>query len=424
MERASAWQSHTRDTPASEVILKARQLGISTLAEAYALYVASEKHGDVLVISKTGDDSKDFGRKVLSIYDNLPSDRQRDVLTRNTEQVSFVGGGRILFRAPTEHAGRSTANQLVIVDEAAFQQWAAKNYKAYRPTISAGGQLLVISTANGASGWFHGVYWKSHERKMPYRAVFIPWSARPDRDEEWLAREKAAFEGLPDEFNQEYPDTPAAAFIAKTGLVYSQFNPQRHMRESDPVRWEDCVYRVASADYGGGDPYAVSLWGVYKRPELGWRVHGFGLYYRTRGACTVDELHQFIQPWHDRAPLTSGPSEHDATVNASLSRLLGKEGLFHNADKSRGTGLGTVAMFLENDWLTFNAAAFAPVEHEFASYRWLNRVDPNDKDRYATSTPVDHHGDILDTVRYALMFIYVQLMTQREKPKTERRVAY
>lgn len=412
IERATAWQSHTREHPASEVILKARQLGISTLAEAYALYVAMERHGNVLVISKTGDDSKDFGRKALIIYDNLPESMQRPILTRNTEQISFVGGGRILLRAPTEHAGRSTANTLVIVDEAAFQQWAAKNYKAYRPTISAGGQLLIISTANGASGWFHNFYWAARAGKMPYKAVFIGVFARPDRDQEWYAREEAAFQGVPDEFHQENPRTEAEAFVAKTGLVYPQFSAERHFRKRGDHRtppWEECLYRVAGGDWGGGDPTAMPLLGVYKA-QGGLRVHGYGLYYRTTGAPIVDELADFLNPWHKRAPLTAAKGDHDAILLSTLAAL----GLpWSKADKNRAN-LGTLAMFLDRDWITFDEDAFEPLSHEFASYRWLQRADPNDKDRYATSTPHDHHGDILDATRYALTYIYRELMTQGE----------
>jgi len=426
-EAAKRWSSHTRDNPASEILLKARQVGISTLAQAYALFVAMERHANVLVISKTLEDSKDFGRKLLVIYDNLPSEWREVTTTRNTEQVAFAGGGRIQFKAPSQDAGRGTANALVIIDEAAFQPWAGTNYRAYRPTIAAGGQLLVISTANGVSNWFARTYWKAKKRAMPYLAVFLPWNVRPGRDAKWLANEKAAFEGDPDDFGQEYPSTEAEAFVAKTGIVFPQFNEQLHMREGDPVRWEDCEYRVISADYGGGDPTAVAAWGVYKvtnGAERGqYRVHGFGLFYRPSGAVTVDEMAGFIAPWHERAPISIGQMEHDATVNASLATLI-RGVQFEAADKRRGTGLGTVAMFLSNNWVTFNAVAFAQISHEFASYRWLHRLDPNDKDRYATGTPVDHHADILDCLRYALMYIYYRLMKESAPPRKTREVRY
>lgn len=44
----------------------------------------------------------------------------------------------------------------------------------------------------------------------------------------------------------------------------------------------------------------------------------------------------------------------------------------------------------------------------------LTRIDPNSKDRYATGTPHDHHGDLLDALRYCLMGIYRDLMNRRQ----------
>lgn len=423
MELADYWQTHTREEPHSQVVLKARQLGVSTLAEAYALYVSQERGGNVLVISKTLDDSKDFGAKTLLIYDSQVPDDKRETTIRNTEQLAFRGGGRIIFRAPTEHAGRSQANTLVIVDEAAFQVWAAKNYKAYRPTISAGGQLLVISTANGASGFFYDLFWGAKRRTLPYQAAFIPWSARPDRDERWLAAERAAFSGSPEDFNQEYPSTIQEAFLAKTGRVFPQFVEERHMLTHDPVPWEDCVYRVVSGDYGGGDPTALVVWGVYKSPA-GYKMHAYDLYYRTTGAPTIEEMVGFLAPWHARAPITIGQMEHDAIINASLTNLFKDERTkrgpnFLPADKRRGPGLGLVAQFLEQTWVTFNAEKCEPVIYEMQTYRWLERTDPNDKERYATATPVDHHGDILDATRYAIIYVYYTLMAKGDGQRKE-----
>lgn len=424
-DAAVRWSSHTKESPASEILLKARQIGISTLAEAYGLFVAMERHGNVIVLSKSLDDSVDFGRKVQVIYDALPIEWREAWTTRNTKQFAFAGGGRIQFKAPSRDAGRSTANALVIVDEAAFQLFAGLNYRAYRPTISAGGQLLVISTANGVSNWFARTWQKSKAGKMPYRVVFLKWSVRPGRDQAWYDNEKASFEGDPDDFAQEYPSTEAEAFIAKTGIVYPQFAEQLHMRDGDPVPWEDCLYRVVSTDYGGGDPTAISLWGVYRDPTTRMlKMHGYGLGYWKTGAVTVDEMYGVIAPWHERAKLTIGQCEHDATVNASLSGLLGRKGLMQPADKARGDGLGIVAMFLAQGLVTFNAKAFAAIVEEFSSYRWLHRVDPNDKDRYATGTPHDHHGDILDTLRYAAMYIYFDLMQRSARPKKSRGVVY
>lgn len=408
LARARAWESGD-----SEVILKARQLGISWLLAAYALWRAMYQPGAVVLELSAGQaEAYELLGKSRSIWECLPDALRRPTTVDASGEMAFDGGGRIMALPATQKAGRGYTASLVIADEAAFHPWAAVNYGAYRPTIEAGGQLLMVSTANGATGFFHEIYWASVRGETPYRGVFIPWSARPGRDSEWLARERSAFEGLPAEFDQEYPDTAAKAFVALTGLVYPQFSHERHVRAGDPVPWEDCTRRYYGTDYGGGDPTAVPVLGIYRTLE-GPRAHVYGLFYRKAGAPTVDEIAEFLLPWHQRAPFFQGegdPAPGGEVINESL-RVYGLPCRRGNA--ARGEGLGLMAQWLDAGWLTFNGETCGPLIHEFAGYRWLQRVDPNSKDRYATGTPHDHHGDALDALRLALMGAYFDEMNAR-----------
>ncbi len=437
----------------SEVELKARQMGFSWLHAALKVWVSGcHEASHSCVLSKSGRESK----KQLWRCKYIISHYQRPELlsplkTDNTENIEFANGSSIIAFPSTQSIGISYTFRLIVADEGAFHPWGEENYGAYIAALAPGGQYILCSTADpalGPNGFFYDMWMKAQctvhgytdrtnygqcrvglaepgdcASENGYHAVFTHWGERPGRDEEWRKAQRKRYAGMGEAFDAYYPDTPAAAFVGKSGLVYQQFSRERFFRQGDPIPWEECTYRVASADYGGGDPYAMSLYGVYKGAQ-GWRVHGYGLFHHEAGPCTVDELYGFVGPWHDRAKLTAAPSDHDATINASLSKLCGKEGLFGPADKSRGDGFDIVAKFLDDNIISFNDAAFGPMAREFASYRWLNRTDPNDKTRYATSTPVDHHGDCLDTLRYALMFIYFQLLTQREKPRKPRGVTY
>jgi hypothetical protein len=88
---------------------------------------------------------------------------------------------------------------------------------------------------------------------------------------------------------------------------------------------------------------------------------------------------------------------------ASLRAILDSE--VTPANNARGEGLHTLALFLDNDWLTIEPG-LEPFVREFSSYRWLERVDPQSRDRYRTSTPYDHHGDCIDFLRYVLIRAY------------------
>jgi len=76
----------------------------------------------------------------------------------------------------------------------------------------------------------------------------------------------------------------------------------------------------------------------------------------------------------------------------------------HPANNKRGDGLNLMATLLTNDRLTIDPGCVDSIA-EFTGYRWAERTDPNDKTRYATKTPVDHHADAHDARRYGCMAI-------------------
>ena len=76
----------------------------------------------------------------------------------------------------------------------------------------------------------------------------------------------------------------------------------------------------------------------------------------------------------------------------------------HAANNKRGDGLNLYASVLENDTFTIDPRCKDGIA-EFPGYRWAERTDPNDKTRYQTKTPVDHHADGKDSERYGLMEI-------------------
>lgn len=409
IERAAQWEQG-----GSEVVLKARQLGFTWLAAAYALFTAQRPGSRVLVISKGQLEAYAFLDRVKFINERLPRELRKRVLVDNQGELRFAGGGQILALPSTKQAGRGFTATLVIVDEAAYHPWAADNYRAYRPTVADGGQLIIMSTANGATGFFPEQYHRAGA------GVFVPWWARPDRDDVWLERERQLYIGMPDEFRAEYPATPEEAFVQLTGLVYPMFTPMRHIRVTDPCKWEDCLYRLAGYDLGGGDPTAVVVLGLYRRPSEGiLRAHQFGEYYKRHGSPTVNELADYLIEWHDRAPFYSIEADkRDSMIEVTLRNVYNLPAT--SAMEERKEGLGLVATWLDHDWLTIAQSCYESI-NEFAAYRWATRVDVNTKDRYATTTAFDNHGDAMDARRKALM--RAQLISLNERPP-EQDIAY
>ena len=414
VERAKSWQAHT-----SEIILKARQLGISTLAEAYNLYVAMVLGGSCLVISKGAADGKDFARKVLVIYDHLPESMQRATLVRNTEEISFVGGGRIVVRAPTEHAGRSQANTLVTIDEASFHPFALANYKAYRPTISAGGQLLIISTANGASGFFYDQWQRATAHETPYEPVFIPWWARPDRQvgdvatramvasTAWLEFERTAFTGLPGDFAQEYPASEADAFLTRSGLVYGLdelgveiFSRTQNIAAA-PCSWAECKWRVVGVDPGGRDPNAMVAVGISDDE----RMHVYGVL-SGLGAWAVDRYTDYLQRLESVAHIDAVVVDPSAKIYPTMA-AMGWPATPANNDKT--LRIATMSHLLRSRRLTIDPR-FPGLINEFGSYWLVQRKEgDNGGNALLTHAGPGHHADCLDALGYAVLAVLAGL---------------
>jgi hypothetical protein len=196
------------------IILKARQLGVTWLCCAYALWLCLFKPGQVvLLFSKGAVEAYELARRIREMYSRLPESLRlaRPLLKDNLSELTWANGSRIQSLAATRSAGRSFTASLVLMDEAAFMQWATELYTALKPTVDGGGQLFIVSTANGEHGFFHKLWTEAEEGINHFTTLFLSWRARPDRDDEWRARVSAeALSSVVD--LQEYPNLPIEAF--------------------------------------------------------------------------------------------------------------------------------------------------------------------------------------------------------------------
>ena len=209
------------------IVLKARQLGVSWLVAAYALWsVEFHSNANVLLLSKREDESQKLLDKVKFIYDRLPEWLRAPEYARNNSTLVLRDerggkGSRITALPATEDAGRSETGSLIIADEWAFHPYATTNYAAFRPAISAGGAKFVgVSTANGVGTFFHDMWLSAKRGTTGFAYRFIPWNAHPARDQRWYDQEKANYPSAMQEFYQEHPATEDEAFIAAGGCVF------------------------------------------------------------------------------------------------------------------------------------------------------------------------------------------------------------
>lgn len=208
------------------LILKARQLGISWICCSYALWLCLFQPGKlVLLFSKGQDEADELLRRVKVLYERLP-DWMRAALPALVRdpagELEWANGSRVRSLPATKSAGRGYAASLVILDEAAFLAWADALFTALKPTIDAGGQLVILSTANGIGNLFHRLWTAAAAKLNAFTTIFLPWWSRPGRDTAWYAAQLAEYTDAA-MVKQEYPATANEAFLV-SGRV--RFQPE------------------------------------------------------------------------------------------------------------------------------------------------------------------------------------------------------
>jgi len=167
------------------IILKSRQLGISTLSAGYSLWmILFHADKNVLVIATGKDTAKNLVTKVRVMYDNLPSWLKTNVEETNKLSLRFANGSQIKAIASNESAGRSEALSLLILDEAAFIEKVDEIWTAAQQTLATGGDCVVLSTPNGVGNWFHQQWVGAEDGTNEFNTIQLHWSMHPEREQE------------------------------------------------------------------------------------------------------------------------------------------------------------------------------------------------------------------------------------------------
>ena len=178
-----------KDNPYS-LILKSRQLGISTLTAGYSLWMMLFHEGkNVLCVATKQETAKNLVTKVKFMYDNLPSWLQISTEENNKLTLRLTNGSQIKATSAASDAGRSEAVSMLVVDEAAFIEGIDNIWASAPQTLSTGGGAIVLSTPNGTGNWFHKMWTKAEAKENEFLPIRLPWMVHPERDQSWRDRQ-------------------------------------------------------------------------------------------------------------------------------------------------------------------------------------------------------------------------------------------
>jgi hypothetical protein len=207
---------------AFNIILKSRQLGLSTVTAGFALWLALfRRDQNILVMAQKLRTAKTFIKKIHKMLAHLPPWLRLCNYEQNQQEVRFDNGSQIVSIPTTEDAGRSEALSLLIIDEAAIIRNFEEIWGSIFPTLSEGGRAIVLSTPNGVGGQYHDLWVKAETPRSPedpppdprpingidpkifsvkddnsqgkneFHPIKLPWDVHPEHDEIWFNKQLA-----------------------------------------------------------------------------------------------------------------------------------------------------------------------------------------------------------------------------------------
>jgi hypothetical protein len=202
------------------IVLKARQLGLTTVAMAYALWMLMFRPGSNIVFVSRSQTAADKALELLDfMYQFLPESikergPQPDSLAAKHHSYRFRDGmtSQVTSYPATKTVAAGQTASLVLWDEAALAEYQEDALRTLMPTTDAGGSMIIFSTARGGHNLFARLYRDAERGQNEFRSLFFPWSVSEMITQEDYDAKKRSFSSEPWRFYAEYPSSAEEAF--------------------------------------------------------------------------------------------------------------------------------------------------------------------------------------------------------------------
>jgi hypothetical protein len=263
--------------------LKARQLGESWLGIGYCLWKCLTKPGTrSLCVSINEIEASKLINRAWDLWESLPEHLRFD--GKVIKPMKYRPSTRIEWEFPngevsaliampsTPKAGHGETAAVAFLDEFARHQYASESWKAFIPTIADGGQIIVVSTANGYGNEFYSLWTSAEDRGL--NSSFLGADLHPGRDEDWFKRMRLRLSTA--DMAEQYPLNAAEAFLGTSGCWFS----------TDALAWyaehlRECEFHFnfLADEKTGAKAEMVhrkdGMIGVYDKPD---KEHEYALY--------------------------------------------------------------------------------------------------------------------------------------------------
>lgn len=251
--------------PSRFIVLKARQLGISTFTEAFITFMTmfNPNTSSVLMAHQADSASAIFNMTKLYV-ECLPDGMKPQQKYSNAKEIVFDGdnGLKSSIRVMVaSDATRGSTYRFAHLSEVAFWEKPDEALLALNQAVPMSDESLIVieSTANGFN-YFYNLWQDAVNGRNDYTPIFFPWYVDPDYSRpydgfslspyekdikekynltldqlqwrRWCISNNCGNDEL--KFRQEYPITPEEAFITSGTSIFNSELILEHMKNLTP----------------------------------------------------------------------------------------------------------------------------------------------------------------------------------------------
>lgn len=250
------------------IILKARQMGISTFVNARFFHRTNFYAGTkAMVLTHLDSATKELFEMTRRYYDYCPVEFKPDASKDNANELAFtsIDSAMKTATAGSKNVGHGSTIQCLHWSEVSRSKNQAEMTTGVMQTVPSGdGSMIILeSTANGIGDYFHQTWQEAVRGESEFTPIFYPWTAMEEYranaegieftkeereyqslygiDDEQLAWRRQKIKELrgntPEEklalFQEQYPITPEEAFRSSGNSLISSDNVRRARVEQD-----------------------------------------------------------------------------------------------------------------------------------------------------------------------------------------------
>jgi hypothetical protein len=191
------------------LVMKGRQLGISTYVEGRYYHKASRNKGkSVFVLSHDGSATHKLFRMVKRFQENVREEIRPAEGVSNRMELVFSGMGSDygVGTAGSENVGRGGTAQYFHWSEVAYSENAEEIQDGALESIALmGTEIILESTANGPLGLFYGKCMDALKGVGDYELVFLPWYWQEEYERDAVSVLTAEETEYANNYLKEYP---------------------------------------------------------------------------------------------------------------------------------------------------------------------------------------------------------------------------